>query len=58
MPQLPLICMRLSQRICAVLAGEAFHLIRERKNPTESIPEPQRTTVNTLIDVLERRSLP
>ena len=36
------------------LAAEAFRLARAKKDPTESIPEPQRATVNSLIDVLEK----
>ena len=36
------------------LAAEAFRLARAKKDPTESIPEPQRTSVNSLIDVLEQ----
>ena len=36
------------------LAAEGFRLARAKKDPTESIPEPQRTTVNSLIDVLEK----
>ncbi len=36
------------------LAAEAFRLARAKKDPTESIPEPQRASVNSLIDVLEK----
>lgn len=36
------------------LAAEGFRLVRAKKNPTESIPEPQRASVNSLIDVLEK----
>ncbi len=36
------------------LASEAFRLARAKQDPTESIPEPQRTTVNSLLDVLEK----
>lgn len=36
------------------LAAEGFRLVRAQNDPTESIPEPQRATVNSLIDVLEQ----
>ncbi len=36
------------------LAAEGFRLARAQKDPTESIPELQRGSVNTLIDVLEK----
>ena len=36
------------------LAAEAFRLARAKQDPTESIPEPQRTSVNSLIDVVEK----
>jgi hypothetical protein len=36
------------------LAVEGFRLARAKKDPTESIPEPQRASVNSLIDVLEK----
>lgn len=36
------------------LAAEGFRLARAKQDPTESIPEPQRSSVNSLIDVLEK----
>ncbi len=36
------------------LSREGFRLAREKQDATESIPEPQRTTVNDLIDVLQK----
>ena len=36
------------------LAAEGFRLARAKKDPTESIPEPQRASVNSLIDVMEK----
>ncbi len=36
------------------LATEAFRVARAKTDPTQSIPEPQRTTVNALIDVIEK----
>ncbi len=36
------------------LAAEGFRLVRAKKDPTESIPEPQRASVNSLIDVLDK----
>ena len=36
------------------LSAELGRFAREKKDPTESIPEPQRTTVNSLIDVVQQ----
>ena len=36
------------------LSMEGFRLAREKQNATETIPEPQRTSVNDLIDVLQK----
>lgn len=36
------------------LSTEGFRIAREKQDVTESIPEPQRTTVNALIDVLQK----
>jgi len=36
------------------LSAELGRLAREKKDPTESIPEPQRTSVNALVDVVQQ----